>query len=70
MTIYKPKLTEIDIIKHVTLKRQFDTIYKEIASKDSPGISDLNSKEHRSERKTLIKQAMKVWIAVGKFIKS
>ena len=34
MSLHKQSVSEIDIIKSVTLKRQFESLYSSLASKD------------------------------------
>jgi len=45
MSLQKQNISEIDIIKAVALKRQFETLYNTLASKEKPGTYDLNSKD-------------------------
>ena len=71
MTLQKQNVSEVDIIKSVTLKRQFESLYTSLASKEKADQAyDLSSKDQKTERKNLVKQAMKVWLAVGKFVRS
>ena len=45
MALQKQSATEADIIKAVALKRQFESVYQGIASKNEGALSDLNSKD-------------------------
>jgi hypothetical protein len=72
MTLQKLNVTETDIIKKVTLKRQFESIYNGLANKEKSeaAINDLSASNHKIERKSQVKLAMKLWLALGKFIRS
>ena len=70
MALQKSSYTEGDLIQAVVLKKQFQTAFSAIQSNGAGAVANLADKEHKEQRREMIKMALKVWYACNKFVKS